>query len=518
VQNRRQKLLNWAEIIFVAVAIAVRVYFIYLPFKVFDYLVVPGDDGVNHFRMINEVLSGNYNFVYPKLFHIFIAKFSLITGMGVMDSLKAVTPFLMVLPSIAIYIFARKQFGRLAGIISFTIMLWGGTSYGLVAFGDGNYPNIIAAGFFMPLALLYMLESLKKGRLYNYLLAALFFGLTVLTHHLTTAMTLVIVVSYLVTLGVWNKFEKVAPNFKKVALFIFILIALTVVAISSTSLRTMFVSAWQSISTNGSVLTVKSFAKLLPYDDHAAQIGGLTWFGGLLSLFFLIYIMGKKEEGKHRAAYLLVFVWVAVIFVLSRIEDISLPARFARELAFPLVLSLGVMITVILNRLPKYSRIFAAGLFGFIIFTNLTQVNSGAYRAPEFFNKMVWFSQKDKEEADYLRTSTDPADKIVANPTTPYLPVFAQRNIEFLSPVYLTGQKTIKAYLSQTNPKYIFVGSKTAANPDGASYSFFADFTQLSDALTQYAKDQKLTIAKEFTDGSVLYVFEPVKKVPKSPN
>lgn len=505
----REKVLNWVEIIFVGLAIGVRVYFIYLPFKVFNYLVVPGDDAVNHYKMVNEVLSGQYDYVYPKLFHFLIAKFSLLTGMGVMDSLKAVTPLLIILPSIAIYIFARKQFGRLAGILCFMIMLWGGTNYALVAFGDGNYPNIIAAGFFMPLALCYMLESLKKGKLYNYLMAALFFALTVLTHHLTTAMVLIIVLVYLIVLGIWNHFEKVAPNFKKIAIFIVVLVGLMVAVISFTDLKTVFVSAWNNLFANGSTIAVKSFAKLVEYDEYPGQIGGLTWYGGLISLFYLIYLMGQKDEGKHRAAYLLIVVWFAVLFMASRSSSIGLPGRFTREIAFPAALSIGIMAASLFNQLSRVSKIFAVGIFGFIIFANLTQINSGLYKAPEYFNRMIWFSYQDKEITDYLGSSTDFNDRFVANPITPYLPVFAGRQIAVVNTDNLAK---INEAIGSSGAKYILIGPKTPSGPAEDAYGFFANYDKTTEALNKLVKQKKMTVTKEFAYGAVLYQIKPSTK------
>jgi len=499
----RKKILNYAEIFFIIVALAIRIYILYFPFNFFGYLVVPGDDAVNHYAMVKEVMSGSYNFVYPKLFHLIIAKLSILSGASVMDLFKAITPLMVVLPSVAVYIFARKQFGRLAGLIGFAIMLWGGCNYGLLAFGDGNYPNILSAGFFMPLAFLFVLRAIERGRYYNYLLAFLFVVLTVLTHHLTTALLILIVVIYLVCLGYWNKSKKITARFRKLALFLIFLIALVVIVISQTSLKTPFAQAWQNLSSSGTIMGNKIFSTPLDYDEYNSQIGSFVWQAGVLSLLILIYLMSREDQAKNKVGYLLLLVWVGVLFILSRLEVFGLPGRFTRELAFPLVLSVAIVLSAILHRLPKMSKILAVGFVGFIVIMNLTQINSGAYKSPEYFNSMVWFTKADKEKTDYLQSYTGVSDKIIANPTTPYLPVFSEREILFPLGEYALDLARISSYIKKNNAQYLFVGKITTANPDETAYPFFAGFDLITSRLKEYATD--LEVEKDFGDGSVLY-------------
>lgn len=500
----RNKILSYAEIIFVSTALAVRVYILYFPFKFYNYLVVPGGDPANHYTMVKEVISGQYNLIYPKLFHLMIAKFSLLSGLSVMDSFKAVTPLLVVLPSIAIYLFARRHFGRLAALISFAFMLWGGSNYGLLAFGDGNYPNILAAGFFMPLAFLFVLNALKKGGYRNYLWALLFIFLTVLTHHLTTAMLCLVLIVYLICLGYWNRSEKVTPRFRKLAFLLVLFMVVLAICLSYTSLKIPFVRMWQSLSSVGSVMGGDMFNQPLQYDEYAPQIGSFIWPAGIISLFILIYLMGQKKEGRGRAVYLFILVWVGALFVLSRLEMFGLPGRFVREMAFPLTLSIGVSFAAILHRLPKMSKIFTLGLLGLVVVINLTQINSGYAKSPDFFKSMIWFTEQDKEKSDYLRDLTSEGDKIIANPTTPYLPIFSERNVVFVSARSVSSLGELGAYVKRSGAKYLFVGRVTAANPDGKAYPFFADFDLITQQLDEYAQD--LGIEREFSDGSTLYI------------
>ena len=103
--------------------------------------------------------------------------------------------------------------------------------------------------------------------------------------------------------------------------------------------------------------------------------------------------------------------------------------------------------------------------------------------APDFFNRMIWFSEQDKKATDAIISSTAQDAIILANPTTPYLSVFAQRQIEFALPPKLTSPSEIRTFATQANINFIFIGKKTSSNPDDKTYPFFTDFDKRTDLL-----------------------------------
>jgi hypothetical protein len=182
-------------------------------------------------------------------------------------------------------------------------------------------------------------------------------------------------------------------------------------------------------------------------------------------------------------------VWFLVAFLLSRSSQVGLPGRFAREAAVPLILAiavaLGYFIFLLRSNYQKFIAIFA---LGFIIYMNLAQINDGAYRSPDFFNKMVWFDADDKLAAEAIDSVAGENSKIIANPTTPYLPMFAKTPIEFVGLDQLTDATALRVYAKEAGIRYIFIGSKTSANPDEKAYPFFANF------------DQKTTLLKKVVE------------------
>lgn len=126
--------------------------------------------------------------------------------------------------------------------------------------------------------------------------------------------------------------------------------------------------------------------------------------------------------------------------------------------------------------------------------------------APDFFKTMIWYTEQDKEKADYIRNLVNAEDNIIANPTTPYIPIFSERKIIF--PLSSNASDSIKFgnYMKHSGAKYLFIGKITTANPDEKAYPFFTDFDLITHQLKVYAED--LEVEKEFNDGSVLYLIE----------
>jgi hypothetical protein len=157
-----------------------------------------------------------------------------------------------------------------------------------------------------------------------------------------------------------------------------------------------------------------------------------------------------------------------------------------------------------LNFSYKIQRIIGYGLIALIIAFNLVQINQENFTSPNFFNQMIWFDRFDLEKANYIKSVTTPDDVIFANRTTPYLPYFAKRNIDFNIEDKLG---ILPAYAKKQNAKYLFIGKLTRSNPDTKSYPFFKYFDETTKTLQSIAAEKKLKIVHTFGDGSVLYKF-----------
>ncbi|MCX6809679.1 MAG: hypothetical protein NTZ65_02960 [Candidatus Berkelbacteria bacterium] len=509
--------IDWLILVFIVVALICRLYILYFPFRFYSYLVLPGNDAVSHLAMVKQVLAGSWNSSYPLFFHAVIAFLSKTFSKSPLDTMLAVTPALVVFPSIAIYYFAEKNFGRITGLIAFVLGLWA-NNYIMVSFGDGNYPNLLAAGFFMPIALAFLISTIKKPKWTNYLGFTVFTALLALTHHLTALLFAIILAIYFVTIAVWNRKEKITPGLKKIILFIAVALGAAAVILFLTPLREIFLTYFKLLLAQPERLGDASFTKLIDYSEYPAMVGNLVWFGGLISVIYLIYLLGKKKGEVNKPAILMILVWFVVAYVLSRLPQSGLPGRFARETAWPLLLAFSVSLTYIFRSLKYNSQKIAAfGLIGFVIFLNMSQINAGSYRTPEFFNSMIWFTAKDKEKTDFIKSATQGGDKIVTNPTTPYFDMFVERKVYLPAPNLVSTPALFESYVQANKVRYVFIGNETEANPDSSVYPFFADFEKITEFLqtgiVQELKTKHAIIVQQFSDGSVLYKIDLVNKL-----
>lgn len=488
----------------VALALAVKFYVLYYPYFFYHYLVPPGGDIINHLRYVKLIQQGHFSADYPFLFHAIIAFFSKILDLSPLEVMKWGTPVLVVLPAFALYFFARRTFGFKAAIITFFIALWM-ANYSLIAFGDGNYPNLLAGGFFQPIAFAFVVLALTKSLKNNIIWVVLFSLLIALTHHLTAALYLTILLVYLVVLLVFNGREKITLNLKKTILVFLASILAAVVIIYLSPARALFISAITMLLKTGSVMNDKTFAKLLEFSNYPEMIGGFVWYVGLISLVYLIVraFSADREKG-NKPAVLLILTWFGVAYLFSRWAGIGLPARIARETALPLMLAIGYALSDLVGLVEKrYQRIIVWGILGFILVTGLQQVNNGVYGPPAFFNKMVWFDQNDLAKAKVLKGLTLPGEKIIANPTTPYMPVFTEREFFYPEPAAIPTAQALISYAKSQSVKIVFLGTKTLANPDEEAYPDFAGFKIKTDALG--AASAGLKVIEVFPDGSTIY-------------
>jgi len=493
----------WLVLVLIMAALAVRTYVLYFPFFFYDYFAPPGGDPVNHLGYVNSILAGNFKVDYPPLFHILISLFSKISGGDPLQVMKWTTPLLVVLPVFSLYFFAKRFFGRNAAIIVFFLALWV-ANYGLVAFGDGNYPNLLAGGFFQPIAFTFIILAIVKKPKAAMLWAIIFSFLIAITHHLTTALFAAVLIVYFILLLVWNRFEKIAPNIKRVIIIFGALFLVVSAVVYFLPQRALFVGAISSFFSTGEIMSYPEHAFVLEYHNYPEMVGGFVWYVGLVALVYLILALGRDKEEVNKPAILLILSWFAVIFALSRWVGVGLPARIAREVGLPLMLAIAYMVSDFLRvAVGLKQKIFVWSALAFILVLNLQQINGGTYKSPEFFNKMVWADRGDFEKAQVLKSLTVPGENIISNPTSPYMRVFAERNFIYPPLSRIQGPENLLSYAAEINAHLVFIGKMTSANPDTKAYSQFANFSELTDALN--ADTAVLTELQKFSDGSKIY-------------
>lgn len=476
-----------------------KIYVLYSGQRLYGYIVPPGDDPLNHLEMVRNVLAGKFDTTYPPLFHIIIAAFSLLLRNDPLSVMNWFTPLLVLLPPIAVYFFLSKNFSRLAAIIGFTITILA-SNYGLVAYGDGNYPNILAAGFFLPMALTYFTDAFRHNARRNIIIGLIFILLTVLTHHLTTALFFAIFIVYLLVLIIWNRFEKITARLNKVVFALSGCLVIAIVVLSLTPAKIMFIQAFNSLRSTDSVLSTDAFAQILTLNETSQMLGEFAFYLGLAGLFYLMIMLARPKERLNKPAIVLVIVWFFVIFGLSRVEFVSLPARIGREVGIPLLIAGAIMIADLVSVLKKpKSRIIVLGIFGLFTTLWLVQINAGSYLAPSFFNKMIWFSAQDKIKTDFVVNELPFDTKILSNPASVYLPHFSQEKIV---PVKANDSAQLEQIIAVSKADYLMVFNAAQSNP-------FPDRAKENNdtkaQINSYALKNKLKVFRTFADGSVIY-------------
>lgn len=497
---------NLLLILIVAALTWARLAFLYYQFKINNYIIPPGDDPVNHYEIASNILAGKFSLSYPFLFHYLIGLISKLQGIDLMAAFVQFTPVLIILPSIAIFVFAWMNFGRLAAVISFAVALLA-SNYGLIGYADGNYPNILSAGFFMILALSFLLKIAVKGGKLNYLFFSLFTLLTLITHHLSTFYLAVILVCLLIVLTVWNKIYKDVEGYRQMIKFFLTATIIAVLVVALTPLRVPLLIYIKSLySTRVALENAFYFSKILDFSDYGSLSGELVLSGGLFAMLYIASCLFSKKYDKHvKVPLIFLMVWFLSIFLFSRFSFVGLPGRFARELAPPLIIAIGFFISDtsrVINSALK--RVVYFSIFILILLVNLTQINAGPYRSPEFFNKMIRFAQSDKDDAAEIASFTVNKDVILANPTTPFLPIVSGRKIVFLKKTDVVSREQIAISVKHFEATHVFVGTSTWTKPDPIAYPFFKDFDVISDDMNK-AMSKSTCPFQEFSSGSKLY-------------
>lgn len=415
---KNKNIIFW--IIFALVLLA-QVFLQYYGIFKYQYLVPPGDDGVNHYWMAKEILDGRSAwdvFIsggYPPFFHWLIAQCASIFNTDLVKVMLYFTPLLPVLSAISIFCLSKEIFNRNAALISMALYVFAVRSpYQLLS--DGGYPNLLSASFFLPMAIFFLLLFIKNESFNKYIyliLFALFSLSTILTHHISSYYLFIILFFSLPIMIILYRSEKLTDSikkFKKIALVyaVFILISIaTLLIINPGSLQGLLA---QSIAFGSSLPFVKLIGSaepgtILNIKESIFLIGTSVSVLGVVSL--MLFSLPKRQEKTfiNRDGLIIFFVWVIILVVGSRLTFLPNPERLIRDLALPLsILSGGA----VLYTASKAGRNHIKALL--LVFVLLLSYPTIKYRyliAMEF-NSMQRYEEIDQEIIDTYLTSAPP--------------------------------------------------------------------------------------------------------------
>lgn len=481
----------WVFVLFFLIAL--KLYVVYFPYFLFGYLVPPGDDAVNHISYVNSILEGRSGGVsYPLMFHYLIAFFVKITGFSPLKVITWSTPLLTVLPGLAVYYFLKKSFNFESAVLGFAIVLFG-SNYPILALGDGNYPNLLAGGFLVPLALLMVLLLYNKWSLKRMFLLLVLIVLIALTHHLSLAIFVAIASIFSIIMAVYAYYlREVYKSYKLILLSTVVVIVLLSFGIYLSPAKALFADAFKSFINGASFVTDRSMNRLPMFHEYSEVIGGLVWHLGLISILYLTWlIQAKGASKKNRHLYLFIITWFFVLLIMTRLSLSGLPLRIVRELSLPLIVAIGLSVADIIKRIElRNIRMIYWGAFSLLILSSMSQVNGGSHSAPEFFNKMVWFDRKDKAVADSIN-KLEEEGAVMSNRISPYLNFFTNRDVLYPNLNNINSSNIFSNYIEKNNIKYILIGEITSANPDKDIYPFFRNFETITKQLNELVGESK---------------------------
>lgn len=507
-------------------ALLAKILYLYYTYWHRHFLAPPGNDVVVHYHIIEKIIqTGKLDFsIYPPGFHLLVIGASKIFHVGIWTVLTNWTPVLIILPSLAIYFLLRQLFSTKISIIASIVLLLA-SNYPLYAFGDGNFPDMLAYGVFTPLLFGFLLRYWRTKRWQNLIWAVLFLILIAFTHHFTffNVLGILIIFGFLqLFLCLWQSPQR--GIFK----ILWILAAIIFVLAIGYFLAEKLYGALAFNFIDG-ILKNQPFLKdtylntLPEYSDYLTFTGNLVSFFGLAGFIYLIASRFEKPErakGKQ-----LTIIWLLFFYLLSRLAVTGFPARFARELALPLVISMAYLFEYLFEKNLKPSRlgqIFALGLLGYLLVIN-SELYTGLDKFPNGFKNQIWYWPVDQAKVDYLKENVGQDQIILYNPSANLF--FAIKTGNQIIPLKLSAKdlQVVDLYLAHpeiegirsnyhnllktlrpeySSATYILDDVKPPSNPS-SNYPVYAGFDEKKQILDDLAaKGEKV---KSFPDGAAIY-------------
>lgn len=543
-QLKLEKFSNWFFLLLLFLGFVLQLYLVYFGYIHYHYLVPPGSDAIQHYRIIQTILdTGQINFIsYPPGFHVLTILASKVSGVDTFSILTYWTPILVLLPSLSMFFLLKQLFDNRVSTLATLIFLLG-SAYPLYGFIDGNYPNILAYGVLGILMFGFIIRFLKTKRYINLIISSLLLLAIALIHHFTFINILLILLVFFLIQGVsliaGKKIQAKIWCWQFFAgLIAFMIMAVTLYFSIKFYGDTILKFANGFIS-NTPALKNEYLNEPLNFNEYATLAGELVWFLGLGGLFYLL--ISSFKAGPEAKAKQLVLIWIAYFFIMSRLDATALPARFARELAPALVVAIAFLLNYLLNLNPQkirgYRVFLGYGLVGFMIITN-SLLYTGIAKVPNSFNDMIWFWPNDQEKIDKIHDILDndlddqSSRRVLYNPyANLYIPIKADNGFmplkltpeeiklaeENLDTAYdyiplsskkikeLTGYPKMIHDLREEHNKiqFIFIDVKPPSNPSEKVYPRYSGYDVYKKVMTDMVDSG--TAIEKFSDGSRLY-------------
>lgn len=370
----------------------------------YHYPVPPGHDAMMHWNMAQPFYNGTVDLMeyiksgaYPPGFLLVIAKLAHLFNADMMDIMLWLTPAILIIAALSIYLLTKELFGRWAGLFAFFLYAFAAKTP-IQQLNDGGYPNLIATHVFLPLFALCLILVVKRTDVLKKLIfSCCALGLLVLIplfHHLSS-LYLILSISLISFVGVIALISsKSKVPYKIATLTIGVVgIILAFLVFSKVPLLDSMFSLIKSTINNPDPEAFISLKSIPKYLGLSLAFFG---FGGLI-LLPLAYFK------KHQIIFplLVVILFALILLIGSQKEGLSNPDRLIRDLAVPLSIIGGVFIAWIAKVFSKEPiKLFIALAIILLIFT----IGSKNRISKAFaYEPMVRVTDADMQAVNYLK-------------------------------------------------------------------------------------------------------------------
>jgi hypothetical protein len=486
------KLSPW--LLLVLAALIWRAVYAYWTPTHFNYLVPPGDDAANHLYYITTMLQNKISLVtsgYPMGFHLIIIALTKILHMTALKAVIWFTPLLLILPIISIYLAGKKIFeSEMVGAVAAAI--WAFIALGPVrAFGDGNYPNLLASSVILPLAVAYVYLLVSKPSWKNLIYAVVFSMLIVLTHHLTVVYLLIAVGPWALIYGVnqlWKKrhHEKIGMIlWVIVGILLFVGLGWLIIGPIATPFIENIIQGRSLAEYFGSGSNSVSWQMLLELNNPVLVYTGLI---GLVAMLFSRTRFPQK---------MLMIFWVLILIWFSTTSFFGLPGRFVRELAIPLSLCggfLGWQLWQWANAHRRGWMVVAIIVLG--IGVDFVGSFHRPYALPDPFHSLIRVSNDQSGAFQFMNTITPESGVIMANNGNPFIKYLVNRNVlTIISPTQLNGD------VNHSDVFTIYIASRPPLTSEDV-YPYYANYDQISAKMRTFSS---FRLSAKYPDGTEIY-------------
>ena len=512
IDENEEKQSNWKalSILGVAALAIYRFYIIWWQFKFYHFLVPPSPDLVAHLQMTDGFIDGTAKLgSYPPLLHIIMAFLARTFHAGSLEVFNFVALLWIPLAIIVFYLLVSKLFGYKVAFWSTLIFAFVSSSP-LLNFGDAQYADILGYNLIGPFYIIALVSLVKEFKYWKLLLTFLLFALFLSAHNLSSV--LIYVVSFVsVAIYCFSSYKIDRKQFKS---SFFVLISLCLGTVVFLALSKIFFGPLISQAISGIVssdpLIKNSTSAVLDYNSVSSLLPPFLEFVGLSGMAFLL---ARISNGRTRFASIFVIVWIVLIWFFSRSAIFVLPQRILRELPLPLSIASGILVCDLLPIIKNnWYKIGFLALFGYLVVINNSQVTMSPFLIPDGLKSQVWYRDVDQAKFDYITSSVDKNDVILANYSNPILTYklkLAGYQVTGFASEPLSGESAtemaavVQGRIADVGAKYLFIG----AMPDGVSpdvyFSSFPEYKSSTEILNSYQYPQK-DLVKEFADGSKL--------------